>query len=216
MLKDIFYYYNQSLLKILGFTILVILPVQIFLYGWIYYFNQLDLNRIETVLALYVYVLMFILTMKPFLELYKHLKINEDYSLKSMLKTFISSFGFVFFGSMIIFLLSYIGTTLFIIPGLILLTIAFFLPFYNFGEENIKLLAKKAVHFYKNRFFSIHRDVILLASINLLVWALFVNGIAQFDMNLITYTILRILINLFIFPLIYFYLAERYEDVAEV
>src|SRR5574342_1134517 len=112
MLKDIFYYYNQSLLKILGFTILVILPVQIFLYGWIYYFNQLDLNRIETVLSLYVYVLMFILTMKPFLELYKHLKINEDYSLKSMLKTFISSFGFVFFGSMIIFFLSYLVTTL--------------------------------------------------------------------------------------------------------
>lgn len=216
MLKDIFYYYNQSLLKILGFTILVILPVQIFLYGWIYYFNQLDLNRIETVLALYVYVLMFIITMKPFLELYKHVKINEDYSIKSMFKTFISSFGFIFFGAISIFLLSYIGITLFIIPGLVFLTIAFFLPFYKNREENVKLVAKKAVHFYKSRFFSIHLDLFMLASINILIWALFVNGIAQFEMNLITYTVLRILINLFIFPLIYFYLAERYEDAAEV
>lgn len=216
MLKDIFYYYNQSLLKILGFTIIVLLPVQIFLYGWIYYFNQLDLDKIETVLALYVYILMFVITQKPFIELYKHLKVNEDYSLKSMLKTFVTSFGFVFFGSLFIFCLSYIGITLFIIPGLILLTVAFFLPFYDSNGETIKFVAKKALNFYKSRFFSIIRDLLILASVNVLIWALFVNGIAQFEMNLITYTILRILINLFIFPLIYFYLAERYEKIAEV
>ncbi len=216
MFRDIMYYYNQGILKILGFTFLILLPVQLFFYGWIYYFYQLDLNHIETVLNLYIFILMFILTQKPFMHLYQHLKINEEIELREMLKHFISSFGFLFFGAILLFIMSYIGTTLFIIPGLIVLTFVFFLPFYNETSISIKKLIKKAWSFYTRNIASIYGDLLIWASINVLIWAVFMQSMAMFEVNLLTSTILRIIINLFLFPVIYFYLTEKYHRLEEV
>ncbi|MBD8071141.1 hypothetical protein [Bacillus sp. PS06] len=215
MFRDIMYYYNQGILKILGFVFLILLPVQMFFYGWIYYFYQLDLDSIEYILNLYIFILMFIVTQKPFMYLYQHLKNNEELEFKEMLKSFVSSFGFIFFSAFILFTLSYVGTMLFIIPGAIVITFVFFLPFYKESLYNMKKLVSRAWKFYIRHIASIYGDILLWASVNILIWAVFMNAVAMFEINLLTSTIVKIIINIFLFPFIYFYLTEKYENLEE-
>ncbi|WP_458415045.1 hypothetical protein ACNQFZ_09705 [Schinkia sp. CFF1] len=210
MFKDVIYYYNLGILKILGFTSLIVLPFQLFMYGWIHYFSQLDLDYIENLLVLYMYVLLFIATQKPFSKLYRHLRMDEEYSLKSMVHDFVSSFGFVFFGGIIVFVFSYIGTVFFVIPGLVILSFAFLLPFYEEDDKTLKATLSKAKSFYRQNFISIFGDILLWTSVNMLIWAILMNGLAFIEVNLMIYTVLRIVINLFLFPIIYFYVTEKY------
>lgn len=210
MFKDVIYFYNLGVLKILGFTALIVLPFQLFMYGLVHYFSQLDLDHIENLLVLYMYVLMFIATQKPFSKLYSHLRRDEEYSIKNMVRDFSSSFGLVFFGGIIVFIFSYIGTLLFIIPGLIILSFAFLLPFYKEEYRTLKTSLSKAKSFYQQNYVSIFGDILLWTSINMLVWTILANGLSLIEVNLLIYTFLRIIINLFLFPFIYFYIAEKY------
>ncbi|UII56311.1 hypothetical protein LS684_02135 [Cytobacillus spongiae] len=213
MFKEVLYFYNQGLLKIIGFTLILVLPLEVFFYGWIFYTSSLDLGSIETVLILYIHILMFIVTQKPFMLLYHHLKINEDFSILEMFQAFLKSFGFILFAGILVFIISYLGTMLFILPGLMALTFAFFLPFYKDTTYSMKQEVVRALKFYRSHFITIHSDILLWVSVHVLIWAVFINGVAVFELTMITYSVLRILINLFLFPLIYFYLTEKYQEL---
>ncbi|MBM4763251.1 hypothetical protein [Bacillus sp. B15-48] len=211
MLKDLLYFYNQGILKILGFTLLIVLPWQLFLFGLIYYIYQIDLIA-QNLFALFLYVFMFIATQKPFIHLYKQLKLNEEYGIRQMLRDFITSFGVIFVGALVLFVLSYFGTGFYIIPGVIILTFVFLLPYYQENQASLKKTVANGLSFYKNNWFSIYTDLLLWVSIDVIIWVIFLNSFSSFDINLLTYTLLRIVINLFLFPFIYFYLSEKYEQ----
>jgi hypothetical protein len=211
MLRDLFYYYNQGLLKIMGFALLVVLPWQIFIFGWIYSIFQMESSS-QYLFALFLYLFMFISTQKPFIHLYQHVKANEEYGMKNMLIDFISSFGMIAFGSLCIFLFSYLGMGFYILPGFILLSFVFLLPFYQENQRSIKKLLTNGLSFFKGNFLQVYADLLLWVSIDVILWVVFLNGMSAFELNLITYTMLRIVINLFLFPFIYFYLAEKYQQ----
>jgi hypothetical protein len=210
MLRDLFYFYNQGLLKILGFTLLIVFPWQVFLFGWIYYIFQTN-SETPMIFAVFIYIFMFITTQRPFITLYRHVKMNEEYEFKEMIKDFISSFGVVAFSGSVLLVLSYFGMGLFIVPGLILVTFAFLLPFYKENGQSMKKMIANGMNFYQKNWFSIYTDLLLWISIDVLIWVIFLNGMSTFEINLLSYTLLRIVVNLFLFPFIYFYLAEKYE-----
>lgn len=93
MLKDIVHFYNFGVLKILGFISLIVFPFQLLIYGWIYYLYQLELDSIEKVFVLYLYVFMFIATQRPFSKLYIHLRNNDECTLYGMLRDFFLPLG---------------------------------------------------------------------------------------------------------------------------
>ncbi len=212
MLKEISYYYNRHIIKILSFSIFILLPLQLFLFGWTYYLAGLDLDKMENILVLFAYILMFVLTIRPFAKLYQEGKKDEEFSLKEMVNTFLSHFGMSFLGSLVLFVFSFIGFSFFIVPGVIILMFVFLLPLFQQEGRSIKRMIQEMIHFFLHHFFSIGTDVLLLLSVNLLIWTLLSNLAMIYDTNLIALTLLRIIINLFLFPLMYFYLMEKYQD----
>ena len=134
---------------------------------------------------------------------------------KELLKDFLWSIGPIAFLGISILVLVYAGLAIFIVPGILILPLVFVLPFIYDHSISLKVMIKKTVHFYMTNFSQIWLQIILWVSLFTLVWTGVLNFTSYFEMNLVAYTITRLLFSILIFPFIIFYVSEKFLSLRE-
>ncbi|PUB16775.1 hypothetical protein [Paenisporosarcina sp. OV554] len=215
-MKEAAYHYNQQLLIILLFNILIGLPVFIILFGYTFYLMQLDLGGIENLLIIFTNILMFAVIVKPFILIYERSEEGEPLVIKEVIKEFLVTVGPVFIVSLVSFGLIYLGLALYVVPGIIMLPLIFFLPLQYRSHFNLSEWIKKSIELYKNRFVEMLFDILLWVCVIYILWWALLQLTVWIDMTPLVFGLLRMVMYLFLFPYIIFYLAGKYPVSIEV
>ena len=214
-MKEAAYHYNQQLLLILLFNILIGLPVFIVLFGYTFYLMQLDLGGIENLLIIFTNILMFAVMVKPFVFIYERSEEGEPLAIKEVIKEFLVTVGPVFIVSLITFAFIYLGLALYVVPGIIILPLAFFMPLQYRSHFKLSEWVKKSIEFYKERFVETLFDILLWVCVIYILWWALLNLTLWIDMTPFVFGLLRMVMYLFLFPYIIFYLANKYPVAIE-
>lgn len=215
-MKEAAYHYNQQLLIILLFNILIGLPVFIVLFGYTFYLMQLELGGIENLLIIFTNILMFAVIVKPFILIYERSEEGEPLAIKEVIKEFLVTVGPVFIVSLVTFGLIYLGLALYVVPGIIMLPLIFFLPLQYRAHFNLSEWIKKSIELYKNRFVEMLFDILLWVCVIYILWWALLKLTVWIDMTPLVFGLLRMVMYLFLFPYIIFYLAGKYPVSIEV
>lgn len=215
-MKEAAYHYNQQLLIILLFNILIGLPVFIVLFGYTFYLMQLELGGIENLLIIFTNILMFAVIVKPFILIYERSEEGEPLAIKEVIKEFLVTVGPVFIVSLVTFGLIYLGLALYVVPGIIMLPLIFFLPLQYRAHFNLSEWIKKSFELYKNRFVEMLFDILLWVCVIYILWWALLKLTVWIDMTPLVFGLLRMVMYLFLFPYIIFYLAGKYPVSIEV
>lgn len=215
-MKEAAYHYNQQLLIILLFNILIGLPIFIVLFGYTFYLMQLDLGGIENLLIIFANILMFAVIVKPFILIYERSEEGEPLAIKEVIKEFLVTVGPVFIVSLVSLGLIYLGLALYVVPGIIMLPLIFFLPLQYRSHFNLSEWIKKSIELYKNRFVEMLFDILLWVCVIYILWWALLQLTVWIDMTPLVFGLLRMVMYLFLFPYIIFYLAGKYPVSIEV
>ena len=215
-MKEAAYHYNQQLLMILVFNILMGLPVFIVFFGYTFYLMQMDLGGIENLLIVFTNILMFAVMLKPFILIYERSEEGEPITIKEVIKEFLVTVGPVFIVSLITFGLIYLGLALYVVPGLIMLPLIFFLPLQYRSHFNLNEWIKKSIELYKNRFVEMLFDILMWICVIYILWWALLQLTVWIDMTPLVFGVLRMVLYLFLFPYIIFYLADKYPVSIDV
>lgn len=215
-MKEAAYHYNQQLLIILLFNILIGLPVFIVFFGYTFYLMQLDLGGIENLLIIFTNILMFAVMVKPFILIYERSEEGEPITIKEVITEFLVTVGPVFIVSLVTFGLIYLGLALYVVPGIILLPLIFFLPLQYRSHFKLSEWIKKSIELYKNRFVEMLFDILLWLCVIYILWWALLQLTVWIDMTPLVFGLLRMVMYLFLFPYIIFYLADKYPVSIDV
>ena len=214
-MKDAAHYYNEQLVKIIGYGIVVIIPIWLMLSNYSHLLMTVDWGGSENIMLLFMNIFMFIIFVRPLFFLYKRISTDEEMEFKELLKDFLWSVGPITCVGLSVFILTYAGLALFVIPGLLILPLVFILPFTYEPSISLKMIIKRTIQFYKNHFVQIWIQLILWVSLLILVWSgvLYITSFLEMDID--AYTITRLVFSILMFPFIVFYLSEKFLSLSE-
>lgn len=214
-MRDAAHYYNEQLLKIIGYGIVVIIPMWLILSNY----NQLlmiaDWGGSENILLLFMNIFMFIIFVRPLFFLYKRISIGEEMEFKELLKDFLWSVGPVTCIGLCIFGVVYVGLSLFIVPGLSILPLVFILPFVYDPSITLKVMIKELFRFYCVHFVQIWIQVVLWVSLLTLVWSGVLYITSFLEMSSIAYDSTRLVFSIIMYPFITFYISEKFMGLRK-
>ncbi|WP_080848717.1 hypothetical protein [Cytobacillus gottheilii] len=210
MLRDVADLYNRNIINILLICLILVVPITFFNYAAIAYIINLDTVEYANIPALALWVLNFTILFPPFFLIAKMDATDQEVNLKAILSFFIMKFGFVAAVTIVFFAIGMIGSVFLFIPSLIAALIILLFPLYA-DQENIKAAIQGVWGIIKREHIFLFIDVLIIVSLNVLVWSGSLYLLGGFENNTLVFIVLRALINSLIFPVVYFYLTFKYR-----
>ncbi|MFE8703876.1 hypothetical protein ACFYKX_25215 [Cytobacillus sp. FJAT-54145] len=210
MLRDISDIYNRNIINILLICLVLVVPVTFFSYAAITYFNELETLEYRNIPAFCMWILNFSILFPPFFYIAKMDITEKEVNLIKILSVFINKFGFVAFLTIILFIIGMLGSVLLFIPSFLAIFMIILFPLFT-DKENVLESLRSVWSVIKNEHIFIIVDVLILLSLNVLVWSGSFYLVANFENNTFVYIILRALTNSLLFPILYFYLTLKYR-----
>lgn len=212
-MREAGYRYNQNLLTILGYSLMVGIPLLFVLLNANFYIMGMDLGGQENLFLLFSNCLMFILFLYPMYVLYDKSEQDEEVSLKMLVWCFIQSFGPIFFMSLVVMICVYLGIVFFILPGIILFPFLFLFPFMYESSITFKQWIKKTIVFHNEHLITIWVQIIFWGCFIFLLWTAFLYLVSYFEMQPIAFAILRMIFSLLVYPFVIFGISGRFIEL---
>lgn len=214
-MKEAAYHYNQQLLKIIGFSGAIGIPLLFVIMNASFVFANTDLDGQENFLLIFSNLLMFILFIQPLRFLFERSDQDEEVTMKEIIRHFLSSIGPILIITFVMMGLVYIGMMLMMIPGIILFPFLFLLPFMYEQNLTVKEWVKKTIRFHNDHLISIWVQILLWGCFAFLVWAGLLYLLSLFEMTVLAFAIARMIFCLFVFPFIIFGISDRLLELAK-
>ncbi|WP_252502256.1 hypothetical protein [Sporosarcina sp. Marseille-Q4943] len=214
MFKNIFDIYNRNLLDILFLMVLVILPVTSLIFIAIIYFGTAFDGELSVFFLGYSIIINFIICLPPFLWMILKDLNDEKAGLKKCLTFFATQFGPLLFTSFIFYTLAIYTSWMMLVPTILILLFTMIYPFFS-DYPTLKDMFIQA----KNKIFeeniAIFVDLIIIISTLVLLWAGMTYFMQNYDNNIVSFMLIRSLLNMIVFPFLYIYLTVRYRNTEE-
>lgn len=195
--------YNRQLLKIIFVTVLVFLPIHLFVFAWIVFLQQAaELEFLHYFIAC-SYIFLIIIVMPPYIAIAKSDMNEDEISYKQLFSKFLNPFGFLLISTILLFLIAVSGFFLLFIPTLFALGLLALLPLYFNDHDSISEIVRNAWNGLKSNALDLVIFMVFAISVNLLLWYGLATGVSYFETNLLTYMILRAIINLIVLPYLF-------------
>lgn len=208
-------YYNEQLLKIVAYGILVMVPAWLIFSNYSLLLFSVDWGGSENLINVLLNVLMFVIFVHPLFSLYKKVSVSEELEFKEMIKEFIWSIGPLLALGLIFSVLVYGGIFAFYVPGILIAPILFILPFMYSNTISIRKWIGASIEFYINNFIQVWVQIIIWVSIVTLVWSGVLYLTSFLEMNYDAYNITRLVFSLVIFPFMVFSVSEKFLSMTE-
>ncbi len=210
MLRDVMDLYNRNIINILLICLILIVPITFFNYSAIIYLTGLETLEYANIPALCIWILNFTMLFPPFFLLAKMDASENDVSFKQLFSFFVMKFGAVALLTITLFIVGLLGSILFMIPTFIAVVAILLFPLFT-DHEHVGDALRGVWSVLKKEHVFILLDVLIIVSLNVLVWSGSLYLLANFENNTLVFITLRSLVNALIFPLIYFYLTFKYR-----
>ena len=207
-------YYNEQLLKIVAYGIIVMVPSWLLFSNYSLLLISVDWAGSENLVTVLLNILMFVIFVRPLFSLYKRVSVSEELEFKEMFKEFIWSIGPLLVVGSFISALVYGGIFVFYIPGILIAPILFILPFIYSDKISIRKWIQTSVDFYITNFVQVWVQIILWVSIVTLVWSGVLYLTSFLEMSYDAYNITRMVFSLVIFPFIIFSLSDKFLSMT--
>jgi hypothetical protein len=214
-IKEAWGLYRSEFGKILGITLLLIVPMQLVsLYVENYFhtmFSLLNLNMFGYLFVSFFSLIFLSLFQLPFIEMAVRDEKNESIRLGEVISgTLIAAFP-VYLMSVIYALIVTFGFLFFIVPGLILMVLLFMFPYVAVIEKEYWFQGlKSALEFGREHFFRLMAMVLLLQLAEWVVEFLILLGTYQLPLGFLHIALIQILLNSLFLPFFTFVIARYY------
>ncbi|MEI5907458.1 hypothetical protein WAK64_10355 [Bacillus spongiae] len=212
MFRETLSIYNRNLLMILLVGLTIVFPVSFFCFqAMIYILTEMNMEN-SYIYAAFLIIINFTLLYPPFVRItMQDLYDEESLSITELVKIFVNEFGLIVMFTSGFYLIAVWGLGLAFIPTIICLVSLVVFPLFV-DQKKVSGVFRKLgrVLLAENIFILI--DLLLIVSINLLVWAGISFLLNSFDNNHYVFVFSRALINIAVFPLMYIYLTIKYKS----
>ncbi|RFU67767.1 hypothetical protein D0469_13650 [Peribacillus saganii] len=210
MIRDITDMFNRHLLNIILINLVLVMPFTFFIFSAIAYFGGLETIQLNNLIIVFLIIINFTALFPPFFYMAKNDLSETPYSWMDLLKVFFGEFGYIGFFTIVLFLIGMFGSVLLFIPTVLATAAILLIPLFS-DEKSIRKSISGVWKVLKEEHIFILLDVLIIAALNLLVWSGSLYLLADFENNSFVYIIVRVLLNAFLFPLIFFYLTIKYR-----
>lgn len=210
MIRDVLDVYNRHIMNILLLCVCLVIPVTFFLFFTISYFYEAETVELSNLTALFFMILNFTLLCPPFLTLAWKDYHDEEIQLSDLLKSFVNHFGYIALMTLFLYFICLAGSFLLFIPTIIAVAMLLLFPLFT-NESDLKESLQKVWNTIKNEHILIYIDLLIIGSLNVLVWSGLTYLMQGFENNQFAYISLRAIINSLLLPFIYFYLTIKYR-----
>ena len=215
MLREIMDIYNSNWNQILVWSLLIIFPVTSLSFLFLIYFNWSEDVLIPEYLSGFAVFINFIICIPPFMEMVIKTKHDEVINASEGLVVFVKQFGLLFISTIVLYFIVIVGVSFLLIPTFIALLFLLVFPFFS-DSKSVKAVFLKTMHTIKRENFALIGDVLIIFSVNIACWGITMIFLSQFENNVLSFIIIRNLLNICMFPFLYIYLTLRYrKDVYE-
>ena len=215
MIREILDIYNSNWSQILVWSLLIIFPVTTLSFIFLIYFNWSEDVLIPEYLSGFLLFINFIICIPPFMKMVIQTKNDEYINSTEGLLVFMKQFGILFIITMILYFIAIVGATFLFIPTVFALLFLLVFPFFS-DSISVKNVYQKTIHTIIRENFALLGDLLIVFSLNIACWGITMIFVSQYENNILSFLIMRILLNIFIFPFLYIYLTIRYrKDVFE-
>jgi hypothetical protein len=215
MIRDITDIFNRNLIYILGLSLAVVIPYTFFILSAINYFYIVDTIEYQNLIAIFLIVMNFTALFPPFYYLAKSDLQDTTVKWTDLIKTFLRNFGLITFFTALFFIIGMVGSVLFFIPTILSIIIIFLLPLFC-DQTSIRKVFHNIWGVIKKEHIFILLDIIIIVSLNLLIWSGSMFLLSSFENNSLVFVAVRVLLNALFLPVIYFYLTIKYrKDLGE-
>ena len=215
MIREIFDIYNSNWSQILVWSLLIIFPVTTLSFIFLIYFNWSEDVLIPEYLSGFLLFINFIICIPPFMKMVIQTKNDEYINSTEGLLVFMKQFGILFIITMVLYFIAIVGATFLFIPTVFALLFLLVFPFFS-DSISVKNVYQKTIHTIIRENFALLGDLLIVFSLNIACWGITMIFVSQYENNILSFLIIRILLNIFIFPFLYIYLTIRYrKDVFE-
>lgn len=210
MIREVIDIFNRNIVLIVWIGLALVIPVTFFTFCAITYVSMLDTVESSNLIAAFLIILNFTILFPPFLYMAKNDLNDKQTRFIDLMGIFIGKFGFTALFTFIFFLIAIFGSALFFIPSIFAIITILLLPLFS-DEDRIKEAFKGTWGIVRSEHLFILLDLLIILSLNLLVWSGSLYLLASFENNTLVFITIRVLLNALFFPLIYFYLIMKYR-----
>lgn len=196
-------------------SFIIILPMTVLSFIAMVYINGLEAITTPEQYSGWLLVLNFVLCVPPFLMLVIKDYRDEEVSTKEGIIFFLKQMGLVLLFTSVLYLIAVWGMILLFIPTIIAFLFILIFPFFT-EIKNMKEILRRTALKIADENIGLFADILVVVSLNILIWAAIMVVIQQFDNNVFAFLLIRIVMNMIIFPILYIYLTLRYRDENEV
>jgi hypothetical protein len=214
MFKDVLDIYNKHLPSILVLSITLVFPVTFFIQLVVVYVYESSTVLFPSIISLCLLIINFIVLFSPFSFLTHKDLSDETVSLKELYAVFFSYFFYLLLFSVIVYAISVFGSFLILMPTIIGFSIIFLLPVFV-DETSMKNHFRKAWLTLKSENIAVLGDIVIISSVQILLWTILTYIIKDLENSFFFFLVLRALVNTFLYPLFYIYLARKYGQLHE-
>ncbi|GAA0465648.1 hypothetical protein [Alkalibacillus silvisoli] len=215
MIKESFSIYNRYLIQIMLLSVIIIIPLSIICYfGMVYLMQELDQSQYANLYALFLIIVNFTLVIPVFRRMAENdLQDEEESTLMDLIYEFAKHFGFIIMITIPVYIAGVLGSVLLFIPTIMALLIILLVPFFV-DYKKIKDIFRQVGRVLLKENISLLFDFVIIISLHVLVWGLMMMSLSNFENSVIVFGFARSLVNALIFPILIFYLTQRYRSVA--
>lgn len=214
-MREAAFYYNEQLLKIIGYGILVMVPVWLVFSNYSLTLLSVDWGGRESLVNLLLNILLFAIFVHPLYLLYKKVSVDEEMEFKEMVKSFVWSIGPILVVGILISALVYGGIFAFYIPGFVIAPLLFILPFMYQHDSSLHNWIKTSIEFYLNNFAQVWIQIIIWSCFTTLLWFGVLYITSFLEMNYVAFNVTRLVFSLVVFPFVVFSLSEKLLSMTE-
>ena len=213
MIREMIDIYSRHLLLILSLSVIIIFPITIAGYFASMMSFEIDALTTPTYFAGLLMLINFIICAPPFLKLVLRDMEDEKMPLREGVIFFFRQFGPLLVLTIVLYIAAVYSMWMLFIPTALLLIFLMVVPYFS-DEQQFKAMIQKTIRKIVEENIVILIDLIIVISINLLVWALMMLVLHNYENNIYGYMVLRGILNTISLPIIYIYLSLRYRNEA--
>lgn len=212
MIKESFGIFNRHLLSIIWLSLLIVMPLTLFLYiAMVYIYQFAEADQYPSLYALFLIILNFTLVIPIFNQIAKDDSEDEEQlSLLQLLLSFVTKFGIILFVSLPLYLIGTMGTIFLFIPTVVCGVLILLFPFFV-DESSIRGMFHQVGRVLKTENIFLLLDILIIVCTQLLAFGLMTMLFSNFENNLFAYGFGRAFVNALTFPVLVFYLTLRYK-----
>lgn len=210
MVREILDIYNRNWSQILVWSLFIILPVTSISFLSIMYVNISDKVISPEYFSTFIVVCNYIICIPPFMKMVIVDKQDQHIHPIEGITHFIKQFGILFIFTAIIYFIAVVGMYFLFIPTMFALPFLLVFPFFS-ESRNAKEVCTQTIQTIAKENISLIGELAVIVSLNIGCWVVMILFMSQYDNNIFAFLVIRVLMNVLLFPFIYIYLTLRFR-----